>query len=157
VTGAEPDKRLEIVFAEALRAVTHQQSVLDSIRTRATTLTAAAALVTPFFGTPVLQARDRAGWPTIVALAALTGVLASTFVVSAPWWRWTFRASAAALLQAVDAGHGVDSMRRHLCLDFERWVDQNERKLRRMQWWFTAGLGFLLLEVAAWLLQLALL
>jgi len=48
-------------------------------------------------------------------------------------------------------------MRRHLCLDFERWVDQNERKLRRMQWWFTAGLGFLLLEVAAWLLQLALL
>jgi hypothetical protein len=59
--------RLEIVFSEALRAVTHQQSVLDSIRTRATTLTAAAALVTPFFGTPVLQARDRAGWPTIVA------------------------------------------------------------------------------------------
>jgi hypothetical protein len=115
--------RLEIVFSEALRAVTHQQSVLDSIRTRATTLTAAAALVTPLFGTPVLQARDRAGWPTIVALAALTGVLASTFVVSAPWWRWTFRASAAALLQAVDAGHDVDSMRRHLCLDFERWVD----------------------------------
>ena len=109
MTSAEPDKRLEIVFAEALRAVTHQQSVMDGIRTRATTLTAAAALVTPFFGTPVLQARDRAGWPTIVALAALTGVLASTFVVSAPWWRWTFRASAAALLQAVDAGHGVDS------------------------------------------------
>jgi hypothetical protein len=34
VTNAEPDKRLEIVFAEALRAVTHQQSVLDNIRTQ---------------------------------------------------------------------------------------------------------------------------
>ena len=36
----KPYKRLEIVFAEGLRAVTHQQGVLDSVRTRATTLTA---------------------------------------------------------------------------------------------------------------------
>jgi hypothetical protein len=36
----KPYKRLEIVFAEGLRAATHQQGVLDSVRTRATTLTA---------------------------------------------------------------------------------------------------------------------
>jgi hypothetical protein len=29
----KPYKRLEIVFAEGLRAVTHQQGVLDSVRT----------------------------------------------------------------------------------------------------------------------------
>lgn len=157
VAAAEPDARLEIVFAEALRAVTHQQGVLDNVRSRATTLTGAAALVTPFFGTPVLQARDRAGWPTAVALVALAGVLASTFVICAPWWRWTFRASAAALLEAIDAGHDADSLRRHLAQDFERWVDQNEKKIRRLEWWFTAGLGFLLLELAAWVLQLTIL
>jgi hypothetical protein len=36
----KPYKRLEIVFVEGLRAVAHQQGVLDSVRTRATTLTA---------------------------------------------------------------------------------------------------------------------
>jgi hypothetical protein len=153
----EPDARLEIVFAEALRAVTHQQGVLDNIRSRATTLTGAAALVTPFFGAPVLQARDRVGWPAAVALLALAGVLASTFIISAPWWKWTFRASAGALLGAIDAGHDVDSMHRHLAQDFERWVDQNERKIRTLQWWFTAGLGFLLVELVAWVLQLVML
>ena len=154
---AGPDARLEIVFTEALRAVTHQQGVHDNLRSRATTLTGAAALVTPFFGAPVLQAGGRVGWPTAVALLALAGVLVATFVICMPWWTWTFRASAAALLQAVDAGHDVDSMRRHLAQDFERWVDQNEKKIRRLEWWFTAGLVFLLVELGAWVLQLVLL
>lgn len=154
MVAGDPDARLEIVFSEALRAVTHQQSVLDNIRSRATTLTAAAALVTSFFGSPILQARERMGWPTGVALLALAGVLAATFVVCAPWWTWTFRTSATALLTAVDAGHDTDSLRRHLAQDFEQWVDQNEKKLRRLQWWFTAGLAFLLVEVAAWVFQL---
>lgn len=39
-TPAEPDRRLEIVFAEALRGLMHQQSVLDNVRSRATTLLA---------------------------------------------------------------------------------------------------------------------
>jgi hypothetical protein len=157
VAAVESDARLEIVFAEALRAVGHQQGVLDNLRSRATMLTAAAALVTPFFGSPVLQARDRVGWPTAVALVALMGVLASTFVTCVPWWKWTFRASAKALLEAIDAGFDVDSMRRHLAQDFERWVDENDKKIRRMEWWFTAGLVFLLVELAAWVLQLMML
>ena len=156
-TPAEPDERLEIVYAEALRGLTHQQGVLDNVRSRATTLTAAAALVTPFFGAPILQDRDRLSWPTPVALAALIGVLASTFVICMPWWTWTFRSSAAALLGAVDAGHDADSVRRHLALDFERWVDQNEAKIRRLEWWFTAGLAFLLVELIAWVVQLTML
>ena len=41
----KPYKRLEIVFAKGLRAVTHQQGVLDSVRTRATTLTAWRLLI----------------------------------------------------------------------------------------------------------------
>jgi hypothetical protein len=36
----KPYKRLEIIFVEGIRAVTHQQGLLDSVRTRATTLTA---------------------------------------------------------------------------------------------------------------------
>jgi hypothetical protein len=157
VPTTEPDKRLELAFNEALRALVHQQAVVDNLRTRVTMLTAAAALVTPFFGSPILQQRDRAGWPTLVALVALTGVLVSAFVVSVPWWRWTFRSSAGALLEAIDRGHDVDSMRRHLAQDFERWVRKNEKKVRTLEWWFTAGLVFLFIELAAWVLQLIML
>jgi hypothetical protein len=80
---------------------------------------------------------------------ALLGVLAPTFIICMPWCTWTFRSSAAALLKAVDAEYDVDSIRRHLALDFERWVDQNKTRIRRLEWWFTAGLGFLLMKVAA--------
>ncbi|NMO54759.1 hypothetical protein HH310_26675 [Actinoplanes sp. TBRC 11911] len=41
----EPDKRLDVVLSEALRALAHQQSLLDNLGSRATVLTTAAALV----------------------------------------------------------------------------------------------------------------
>jgi hypothetical protein len=50
MTDAEPDKRLEVVLAESLRALAHQQSLLDNLRSRATLLTTAAALVSTFPG-----------------------------------------------------------------------------------------------------------
>ena len=151
----EPDKRLEIVLSEALRALAHQQSLLDNLRSRATLLTTAAALVISF---PVVSGSARRSGIDLsaaVAAAALIGVLICTLVICAPWWRWKFRSSATQLLRAVDAGHDVDSLRRNLARDFERWLDDNERKIGILQWWFTAGLLMLGLEVAAWAVQLA--
>jgi len=52
-------------------------------------------------------------------------------------------------------GHSVDSMRRHLAVDFESWLDKNERQLRRLQWYFTAGPALLLVARDAWLTQKA--
>ncbi|GIF22547.1 hypothetical protein BJ973_002870 [Actinoplanes tereljensis] len=150
----EPDKRLEIVLSEALRALSHQQSLLDNLRSRATLLTTAAALVISF---PVVSSVRRAeiGVSAGVAAVALVGVLMCTLVICAPWWHWKFRSSAGQLLLAVDEGHDLDSLRRHLAKDFERWLDDNERKIGILQWWFTAGLLMLGLEVAAWAFQLA--
>lgn len=75
MTDAEPDKRLEVVLAESLRALAHQQSLLDNLRSRATLLTTAAALVS------------------------------------------------------------------------------NDRRIRTLQWWFTAGLALLFVEVVGWIAE----
>jgi hypothetical protein len=148
------DPRLEIVLAEALRALTHQQALLDNLRSRATLLTTAAALVISFPGVSALTGREQSGVSIVLASTGLVGVLTCTLVVCAPWWRWRFRASAVRLIQAVDDGHDVNSIRRHLARDFERWLDHNDRRIRTLQWWFTAGLVLLSVEVAAWTGQL---
>jgi hypothetical protein len=145
---------LEIVLAEALRALTHQQALLDNLRSRATLLTTAAALVISFPGVSALTGREQSGVSIVLASTGLVGVLTCTLVVCAPWWRWRFRASAVRLIQAVDDGHDVNSIRRHLARDFERWLDHNDRRIRTLQWWFTAGLVLLSVEVAAWTGQL---
>jgi hypothetical protein len=147
----EPDKRLEIVFSEALRALAHQQALLDNLRSRATLLTTAAALVV---SVPGMSGDVKPGLGIVLAVLALAGVLVCSLVVCAPWWRWRFRTSATRLLGAVDAGHDIDSMRRHLSSDFENWVDHNDTQIRTLQWWFTAGLLLLAVEVAVCFLQL---
>jgi hypothetical protein len=91
----------------------------------------------------------------VLAIAALGSVLAAAGIICAPWWRWRFVASATRLAEAVELGHSLDSMRRHLAADFEAWLDGNEKRLRWLQWCFTAGLAGLLLEMIAWLVQLA--
>lgn len=150
--SAEPDKRLELVMAEALRALSHQQSVLDNIRSRATLLTTAAALVSSLVGAPTVV-RGHVGWAAGAAFLALVGVIACTFVICAPWWQWRFRSSARVLLEAVDGRHDLDSMRRNLSVNFEDWLDANEERVQQLQWWFIAGLGFLGAELVGWAIE----
>jgi len=152
--SGEPDRRYELVCSESLRALGYQQSSLDNLRSRVTLLTAGAALVSSSFIGTALQS-PRWGAATVVALVAMTSVLVLALVICLPIWKWTFLSSATALLSAVDLGHDLDSMRRHLALDFEKWLDDNEKKLRKLQWCFVAGLVLLLVEVAAWGVQLA--
>jgi hypothetical protein len=150
----EPDKRLEIVLSEALRSLAHQQSLLDNLRSRATLLTTAAALVISFPAVVTVTRRTEVGLSAAIAAGALIGVLVCSLVVCAPWWRWHFRSSATQLLLAVDAGHDVDSLRRNLAKDLERWLDANERQIGKLQWWFMSGLTLLGVEVTAWAFQL---
>jgi hypothetical protein len=146
-----PDPRLELVLGEALRALEHQQALLDNLRSRATLLTTAAALVGAY---PLADPSARAA-ATVLAASGLVGVLVCTSVICVPWWRWRFRTSATALLGAVDLGHTLDGMRRHLAVDFETWLDDNDRRIRMLQWWFSAGLAFLALQICGWAVHLA--
>lgn len=154
VADTDADPRWELVFSEALRALSFQQSTLDNLRSRATLLTAGAALVSSALGAPSLSG-NRWGAASIVAITALGGVLIAVGIICAPLWRWRFVASAGQLTKAVELGFSADTIRRNLAGDFESWLDRNERKLRWLQWYFTAGLALLLVEMVAWLIQLA--
>jgi len=45
-------------------------------------------------------------------------------------------------------------MRKRLSINFEQWVDRNDRTIFTLQCWFTAGLGFLFIEIVSWIVQL---
>jgi len=45
---------------------------------------------------------------------------------------------------------------RLLASNLEQWLDENDAKLRVMQWWFTVGLALLLIELGAWIAHLEL-
>jgi hypothetical protein len=144
-----PDERLKLVFDEALRALTQQAARLDNMRSRATTLTAAAALISSFLGGTTVRTQA-VTWPTLLAAGAVGIVLVCTLLICAPFWHWNFYISTPQLLQAVDAGFDLDEMRRNLATDFDQWVEKNDRKLARMHWLFMTGLVFLVVEMAAW-------
>lgn len=148
-----PDERLKLVFDEALRALVQQQARLDNVRSRATTLTAAATLVASLLGGSSVD-RDSFDWAAVLATAATAGVLACSLVIVAPIWHWRFHSRPTQLLRAVDQGFSLDEMRRNMASDFEHWADGNDRKLRRMHRTFTAGLAFLTAEMVGWALHL---
>lgn len=116
-------------------------------------LTAAATVLSSFLGPPALEAHTFT-WAPLVAALAVFAVLTCALIICAPWWRWNFFVNTTKLLEAVDAGHDLDSIRRNLASDFESWIAKNDRKLHLMHWWFTVGLVFLAVELAAWSLPL---
>lgn len=58
------------MYDEALRALSFQQSTLDNVRSRATLLTAGAALIGSVLGAPAL-ADTRSDAASVLAIAAL--------------------------------------------------------------------------------------
>jgi hypothetical protein len=87
MVDVEPDRRLEIVLAESLRALAHQQGLLDNLRSRATLLLTAAALVASFPGVSAATGGSAIGAATVLEMLGLAGVLLCTLVICAPWWR----------------------------------------------------------------------
>jgi hypothetical protein len=152
--SSEADERFDLVLSEALRSLTQQQSVLDNLRARATVLLSTAALASSFLGAPVLAGKSGLTPASIAALAALAAVLILTITVCLPVWRWNFRARPSALLQAIDGGYDIDSMRRHLAVDFEHFIDSNDRLLGFLQWIFTLSAILVTTELSLWLLAL---
>jgi hypothetical protein len=146
------DERYKIVLDEAIRSLNHQQTVIDSMRSRVTVIVAAAALVSSFIGAPAFQLNDHVTWPTRLGLLALLSVLICAAVICVPR-KWVFRSSANMLVQAIDAGFSLDEFRKRYSLDLEKWVDENEKKIRGMHWWFVGALGSLLAELLFWALQ----
>lgn len=142
-----------MAYDEALRVLTLQINTLDSLRTRATLLTAGAALVTSLFGGFALQRHQDLGWWAAVGMVALAVVLVSALAIVAPRRGWDFVVQPGVLLQAIDDGRDVDALYRTLIQDFGAWARANQFKIRRLQWWLVVGMVFMFVELLAWVGQ----
>lgn len=152
---AKSDDRIGLILDEAIRAIEHQQKVLDSIRARITWIVASSAIVTSFLGAPVFRnGSSPLSIPTTFALLAFFGVLLCSFIVGSPTWNWRFRSSPSVLLEWVDADVPLDRMRRELAILLEAWTDENEKKIEDLGSWFKGALFLLLVEVLAWSVEL---
>src|SRR5687767_5816448 len=100
-SGAVPSENADayqLAYDEAVRALSQQQSRLDSLRTRAGILLSAAAIATSFLGGKALEERAPTwwSWTGVGAFAAL-----SVFALLILWPRdeWKFAASPRELIQ----------------------------------------------------------
>jgi hypothetical protein len=146
----------ELAYQEALRAITQQQAVLESLRGRAGTLLAVASIVTSFLAAIVLADRDPSGlaWLAIALFLAVTGAV--VFVL-APRDQWHFRTKPSVIIGSYvedDPPARLWEIHKQLAEHLETDFDANEANMmplfRALQF---ASLA-LAAEVTVWLVIL---
>lgn len=153
-----------VLYEASNTSLSRQRSALESIRGRAGTLLAAAALVTSFLGAEALK--DPGPTPNsidrtlqlaeILAIGAFIALAISVLVVLWPR-KFTFRISPSYYLQnhiEVGTPWTTERLQRNLALWQERHLLANQEKIDSMMKWFQAGCFLLALEVVAWLADL---
>lgn len=80
VAVADKDILYAVAYEEAVRALSEQQGVIDSFRSRAGLLLSAAAITTSFLGSQALDG-ENTHWTAWLAMAAFAGVAAGSLVV----------------------------------------------------------------------------
>ena len=142
-----------MIYEEALRGITRQQSVIDGLRTRTGTLFAAASLVSAFLGGQALDRRpdlDFFAWTAIAAFGALF------FLVLTILWPWAFKFVLNPTILMEDHVHKpVPELQLYLAEIWRKNFLQNQVTVDRLHWIYRLALLALAIEVIAWLLSLA--
>jgi hypothetical protein len=153
----DDNEPLRLAYESSVRAIADQAGVLESLRSRAGTMLAAAALVTSFFGGQALvqEQLDLEPWSLAgLAVAAFLGMAACTVVILWPFEFW-FNVSAAEMLaiidsRALDNRVTADEAYRELALRLEENYDYNLPRIRRLTSLFRLAILLLVIEVGAW-------
>ena len=148
----------EVPYAESVRMLTQQAAALDNLRSRASTILAAAALVTTFLGAQAL-AKPSAhlntwGW---AAIAALFGVLGCTLSVLYPWNHWHYGESATKMienLETIQPPLDLARLQRATAMNLEADFRENEAALRRLARFFKLACILTVAETALWIINL---
>jgi hypothetical protein len=147
----------ELAYHEAVRALSHQEAVLDNFRTRAGILLSAAAIATPFLGGAAVGDGDFSAW-SWVAVGLFGGVAALTLVILWPWKDWEFVAGPRRLIATyveTDDPLPLHRIHRDLALHMEDSYDENEQRLEVLLLAFRGASLFLAAEVVAWVVDIA--
>jgi hypothetical protein len=154
---ADNTEPLRLAYESSVRAIGDQAGVLESLRSRAGTMLAAAALVTSFFGGQALveEGLDLEPWSLVgLAVAAFIAMAACTIFILWPFEFW-FNVSAAEMLAIVDSRPSDNPVTggeayRELALRLEDNYDYNLPTIRRLISAFRLAILCLVIEVGAW-------
>jgi len=153
---AADDPRLAFIYQEAVRGLTHQQTVVENMNTRAGSLIFATAFANSLLGGAALS--DGLGlweWAAVALLFSIGGLI--VFMLW-PYHQYTFRFDPEELLhQYVDSDRPatMSAMRRALALRIKADMASNWRIIQRLRVALQIALIFLLLNILAWLLAIA--
>jgi hypothetical protein len=158
VGGAVGETTLELAYDAALDSLKMQEARLSGLRTRATGVLSAAALVTGFStGLGLINTNPKMGvvfpkWAALALLAVLVAIGALDMVVLWPA-QWQFGPDVREMLRKHDAGTAVDDIRRYVIDDALGGVERNKKhlNLRFLCYQWSAGLlvGEVIILVAA--------
>ena len=153
---AESDPRLAFVYAEAVRGLTQQQSLVDGMNARVGSLIFAAAFSNSLLGNRALS--DGLGafeWIAIATLFAIGGLV--VFMIW-PFTQYKFRFTPEMLLGEYVEGDrpmSLSAMHRALALRIEDDMNGNWAIFQKLRTTLQIALVLLLLNLAAWMFAIA--
>jgi len=152
----DDDPRLAFIYDEAVRGLSHQQGVVESLNSRAGNLIFAAAFATSLLGTRALS--DGLGVWDWAAVSLLFVVGALVAFMLWPYYNFTFRFDPEELLARYidgDSSATLSTMHRSLAVRINRDMMNNWRVIQRIRVALQLALVCLLLEILAWLAAIA--
>lgn len=153
---ADDDPRLAFIYQEAVRGLTHQQTVVENMNTRAGSLIFATAFANSLLGGAALA--DGLGPWEWTAVALLFGIGGLIVFMLWPYHQYTFRFDPEELLRRYvdgDSPATMSAMHRALALRIKADMASNWRIIQRLRAALQVALVFLLLDILAWLLAIA--
>ncbi len=155
IPAGDDELRLAFVYQEALRGLSHQQNVLESLNTRAGNMIFATAFATSLLGTRALA--DGLGFWDWVAVVLLFLVGALIAFMLWPYYNVTFRFDPEELLTSFvdrDDPATMSAIHRTLALRIKADMISNWRVIQPIRAALQLALVLLLLEMLAWLLSI---
>jgi hypothetical protein len=155
MTDADKDLLYRVAYDEAVRALSEQQGVIDSFRTRAGLAPSAAAITTSFLGAQALEGGS-SHWTAWLALTAFVGV--ALFSLGILWpRRWEFTANPRDVIQTYiesEEPAPIDELHRDLSLHMHDSYSANRKGLEQLAAFFQIACGLLALEVVLWIIAI---
>ena len=149
-----------LAYDLALKALDQQQETLDGLRERASTLLAAAAIVTSFLGGAALPSGQKvalgvAGW-VAVALFGLT--VLTTLNIIRPRSGWRFLPDAKEMIASylvTQPTASIEQTHYGLALEMQKAQIENRKQLNGMLDGLTVAVTLIGLTIVAWVWELA--
>lgn len=149
------DPLYKVAYDEAVRALSEQQAVIDSFRSRAGLLLSAGAVTTSFLGAPALH-----GGPGLFSWLALSGFVAMAAVLLAVLWprKWEIATSSrdviATYIESMEPAP-LEKLHQELALHMHASYLANQADLEKLVVLFQVATLLMPFEVVLWILAIA--